>query len=231
MDEKLFRRFPYLGKFKSVVSDRGFAFIEYETNNGREEIFAHTTCEYGASNSISGGVIPGKECFFAIGPRSHNDQRPTAISWCLAENIATDREFHSPKEYSKKRASFFNDANIASLRSWLEASWLKESENHILLKDPLFEPRDADTSLGIEIIIKAIRGLPMGSQSMSDFGRVLEKNSYDLGVYSGWLAEDLIQSENKLYLLNQPPDELLEVFSPVQLAKILPPPSNCQCVS
>jgi len=224
VDEKLFKRFPYSGRFKSVVSDRGFAFIEYETNNGREEIFAHTTCEYGASNSISGGVITGKECFFAIGPRSHNDQRPTAISWSLAENIATDQEFHSPKEYSKKRASFFKDANIASLKSWLEASWLKESENHILLKDPLFEPRDADTPLGIEIIIKAVRGLPMGSQSMSDFGRVLEKNSYDLGVYSGWLAEDLIQSENKLYLLNQPPDELLEVFSPVQLAKILPPP-------
>jgi len=225
-ESKLFRRFPFFGRFKSAVPDRGFAFIEHESKNGRAEFFAHTKSEFGASESISNTSIVGANCLFSIGPRSPSDPRPTAISWCLLDKVAPNQKSEWPGGYLKARADLLGKANITSLCNWLEADWLKKLNYQGQLKDPLFDPRASAKPLGIEIIIKAVQRVPMGSPETIALGASLENSPYDLGLYAEWLAEDLLKSDNKLYLLNQPFDELLEVFSPLQLSKAFPPPSD-----
>jgi superfamily II DNA helicase RecQ/superfamily I DNA/RNA helicase len=221
---KLLRRFPFFGRFSSVVPDRGFAFIEMGSGRNRTEYFAHTSSEFGASNSIAATNLVGENCLFSVGPRSAGDQRLTAISWCLLDKVAPGHEGVWPGGYSKVRADLLENSDIKSICSWLEAGWLKKLNFQGQLKDPLFDTRPSAAPLGIEIIIKAVQSCSMGSPEMIALGKTLEESPYDLGLYTEWLAEDLSRSDNKLYLLNQPLDELLEVFSPQQLSEVFSPP-------
>jgi RecQ family ATP-dependent DNA helicase len=225
-ESKLFRRFPFFGRFKSSVPDRGFAFIEHDSKNGRAEFFAHTKSEFGASDSISNANIVGANCLFSVGPRSSSDPRPTAISWCLLDSVVPNPKSEWLGGYLKARTDVLGKADISTLCSWLDADWLKKSNYQGQLKDPLFDALASAKPLGIEIIITAAQRVPMGSPEMIALGTSLENSPYDLGLYAEWLAEDLLKSDNKLYLLNQPFDELLEVFSPLQLSKAFPPPSD-----
>ncbi len=224
----LFRRFPFVGRFKSIVPDLGYAFIERWPYRGGEEVFAHFTSEYGASDSIPNENIIGADCLFAIAPKSQSDPRPKAVSWCLLNTVIPKYKTKWPDGYEEARFQYLWSANLTSISRWLEADWHVRAVSDLPLSDPLFEQKSTETPKGIEIILTIVQQASMGSSEIISLGKSLDKSPYDLGIYKEWLAEDLIKSDNKLYLLSQSLDELLEVFSPRQLASVFSPPEDAE---